>query len=107
MFKLQPATVYLVKEFDNVAMFPHEISGQFNRSLIDPSAVYEVSGEKIKATECTSPALPSADSPFGVYTGPTTTLPPRQPVHRRKGTSLRKTIALLSLSTPNWNKPMR
>ena len=65
-----------------------------------------MSGEEIKANEGTSPALPSADSPFGAYTGPTTTLPPRQPVHRRKGTSFRKTIALVSLSTPNWNKPM-
>ncbi len=36
VFKLQPSTIYLVKEFDNVAVFPHELSGRFNRSMIDP-----------------------------------------------------------------------
>lgn len=39
VFQLQPNTVYFVNEFDNVAVFPHETSGCFNLSLIDPSAV--------------------------------------------------------------------
>ena len=106
VFKLQPSTVYLVKEFDNIAVFPHESSGRFNRSLIDPSAVYEVSGEEFKANEITSAAAQqSAGSPFGAYTGPTAHLPPRQPLHRRKGSSFRKTMALVTLSIPNSNKP--
>ena len=54
---------------------------RFLEGLTDPSAVYEVSGEEVKASEGTSPALPSADQSFGAYTGPTTTLPPQQPVH--------------------------
>ena len=40
-----------MKEFDNVAVFPHETSGRFNRSAIDPTAVYEVSGEEAKPSE--------------------------------------------------------
>lgn len=45
MFQLQTNTVYFVKEFDNVAVFPHETSGRFNQTLIDPMSVYEVHGE--------------------------------------------------------------
>ena len=92
-FQAQPSTVYLVKEFDNIAVFPHESSGHSNRSLIDPSAVYEVSGEEFKANESTSAAAQqSAGSPFGAYTAH---LPPRQPLHRRKSSSFRKTMALV------------
>ena len=85
VFKLLPSTIY--KEYDTIAVFPHETSGQFNTSLIDPSAVYEASGEDVKAAKSTSTAHQSAGSALGAYTGPTAQLPPRQPVHRREGIS--------------------
>ena len=69
VFKLAPSTIYLVKEFDNVAVFPHKSTGRFNRSIIDPTAVYEVSGEELMGSDS---GTPSAESPFGAYSGPTT-----------------------------------
>ena len=111
VFQLQPHGIYLVKEFENVAVFPHETSGRFNRSLIHPSSVYVVNGEDVVETSNTSTSglsLPSSTSitPFGAYSGPTSHLPPRSSLTQwRKSTTFRKTIALVSLSAPNPNKP--
>lgn len=80
VFKLEPSTLYLVKElFDNVAVFPHEVSGRFNHSMIDQCAVYEVNGDEVKADTSTSSSTITA---FGAYTGSTAQLPPRQPAYR-------------------------
>ena len=107
VFHLQPNTVYLVNEFDNVAVFPHDTSGRFNRSLIDASAVYTVNGEEVTGS---TPATPSVNLspliPFGAYTGPTSQLlPPRPQLSRRRPTTFRKTVAVVSLSIPSSNKP--
>lgn len=45
LFKLEADTVYLQRQSDNVAVFPHEVSGRFSWSSIDITAVYSVYGE--------------------------------------------------------------
>ena len=110
VFHLQPTTVYLVNEFDNVAVFPHETSGRFNQALIDPSAVYAIHGEEVTGSTSNTPSHAvnlGALTPFGAYTGPTSQLPPPRPQLslRRRPTTFRKTIAIVSLSLPNSNKP--
>ena len=83
VFSLQPSTIYIVKEFDNVAVFPHESSGRFNSSLIDPSAIYEVHGEEVQ--QSTNESTVSKVSSFGAYTGPTAAqLPPRSQLSSRR-----------------------
>ena len=37
--------MYLLRQSDNVAVFPHEVSGRFSWSSIDITAVYLVYGE--------------------------------------------------------------
>ena len=109
VFQLQPNTVYLVNEFDNVAVFPNDTSGRFNRSLINPSAVYAVHGEEMGGSTPFTPS-PAANSgaltPFGAYHGPMSQLPPPRPQLslRRKSTTFRKTVAVVSLSYPSSNK---
>ena len=106
VFKLQPSSIYLVKEFDNVAVFLHELSGRFNHSLINPTATYEVNGEAMEQTGNDSAVPPSTVTPFGAFTGPTVNLPPHfQLVHRKKTSTCRKTMALISLSVPSSSKP--
>ena len=110
MFQLQPSSIYLVNEFDNIAVFPSETSGRFNRSAIESSAIYIVHGDEISSiSQANSPiASPSPVNPgaYGAYTGPTAFLPPpnMQAAKRRKST-FNKTIALVSLNSPNPNKP--
>lgn len=79
VFQLQASSLYLVKEFENVAVFPHETSGRFNRSLIDPTAVYMVHGDDLCHGHGSDTGTPSSSStPFGAYTGLTQNLsPPR------------------------------
>ena len=112
VFQLQPTTVYLVNEFDNVAVFLHETSGRFNRSLIDHSAVYAVHGEEVTGSTSNSPSRAvnlgaGALTPFGAYTGPTLQVPPPRPQLslRRRPTTFRKTVAVVSLSLPSSSKP--
>ena len=102
MFQLQPSSIYLVKEFDNVAVFPHETSGRFNRTLIDPSAVYTVHGDEISGAHTTPSSNPAVISSYGAYTGPTAHLPPSR-IHttQHRKSNFRKTLPLVSLSAPN------
>lgn len=111
VFKLQPAMVFLVKEFDSIALFPHETSGKFNQAQVDLAARYEVRGEEVEpSTACATPVAKDV-SPFGAFTGPTASLsavPHRLPplANRRKlVSSFRKTIMLVSLALQNPNKP--
>ena len=101
--------MYLVEEFANVAVFPHETSGCFNRTLIDPLALYAVHGDKLPSSHATNLPLVSSPSPsaYGAYVGPTQQVPPPRPqlAQRRKSNSYRKTIQVVSLSLPNQNKP--
>ena len=68
VFKLQPASLYLVKEFENVVIFPHEQSGRFNRSQVDSSYTYEVRGDEVSDPGTPSHAVVS--KLFSAYTGP-------------------------------------
>ena len=104
VFQLQASTVYLVREFENIAVFPHEASGRFNRALIDLSPIYAVHGEDMvsatpQATATPGPSVPSV--PFGAYTGPTLSRGVPCKAISKKPNSFRKTIALVSLTADN------
>ena len=117
VFKLQPASLYLVKEFENVVVFPHEQSGRFNRTQVDSSYTYEVHGDEVSDPGTPSHAVVS--KPFSAYTGPSyhsasspslSVSTPRQPTPfsaagRRKST-FRKTIALVSLTADTEALPV-
>ena len=105
VFQLQASTIYLVREFENLAVFPHEMSGRFNRSLIDASAVYAVHGEECGSPTPQAPAS-SVQSPIGAYTGPSSfhsTVPTAAltKATNRKPNCFRKTVALVSLTDDN------
>ena len=106
VFQVQASTIYLVREFEKVAVFPHEASGRFNRSLIDITAVYAVHGEDaVMGSATPQRAATTPTTPFGAYTGPSVSVPPgRTPVISRKANSFRKTVALVSL-TSDHSKP--
>ena len=99
--------VLFINEFDDVAVFPSETSGRFNHSAIDTSGIYIVNGEAVNVdtTPATSTSGVLSPSQFGAYTGPTSHIPPpRSSLSlRKKPTTFRKTIAVVSLS--NSNKP--
>ena len=103
VFQLQASTVYLVREFENIAVFPHEASGRFNHSLIDLSAVY--AGEDCRpATPRAATTTPGSSVPstlFGAYMEPTLShsVPSASTkVISRKSNSVRKTVSCLSKS---------
>ena len=50
-----PSTIYLVREFEKFAIFPHKGSGHFNRGLIDATTVCAVNGDDstIPHSRCT------------------------------------------------------
>ena len=109
MFRVQPSSLYLLKEFQNVAIFPHEKSGRFNRSQFDSRYVYEVHGDEVAVPG--TPTQPDVPKPFGAYTGPShdgtlssASLPSRAIVNTpfsatgQKRKTLCKTVALVSLS---------
>ena len=80
-----------MKEFENVAVFPHKVSGRFNHSLTDPTTNYEVNGETMEQTGNDSASSPSPVSPFGAFTGPTVSLPPHfQLVHRMETRAIKR-----------------
>ena len=91
-----------------MAVFPNEISGRFNRALIDKSAIYNVHGDEMSSAD-TRPSPSQTPGAFGAYTGPTAPalLSPNTSAglvsHKRKK-SFSKTIALVSLSSPDPNK---
>ena len=72
--------------------------------MIDTSAEYEVSGEEVATDTGTSTTPRNAMTSFGAYTGPTAQLPLCQPIHCCKGSW--KTLALVTLSSPNSDKPL-
>ena len=109
VFQLQSSSIYLVNEFDNVAVFPNETSGRFNRSLIDMDAVYNVHGDEISMHSSHSSHAQPAGA-FGAYAGPTAPALLRPSTasvsaHKRRKSAFNKTIALVCLSSPDPNKP--
>ena len=113
-FRLKPGSLYLAEEFDNMVIFPHENSGQFNRQQVDPSCSYEVNGDELAVSVTPSTHASSPAQPFGGYTGPSHqpkipsmprfTTSVSNPVATRKKT-LRKTIVLVSLACTSGDKP--
>lgn len=109
MFQLQPSSIYLVKDFEDIAVFPHEASGRFNRTLIELTSVYTVHGEEsvVHSATPSAPLSSPSSSAYRAYTGPTQHVPPprSQLTQRRKSATFRKTLQVVSLSLPNQNKP--
>ncbi len=114
---MQQSSLYLVKEFDNFPVFSNENSGRFDESLIDPHETYYVHGLDVVTSSAGSSVAKVLESPspspYGAYCGATTAFrsqgTTRTPIHRRKGygNTHQKTIALVSLSAFDHNKPKR
>lgn len=116
MFKMDPETIYLLKDFDNRALFPGP-SGRFNPSHVDPRCTYEVLGDDA------SSALGRArdtSQPFGAYSSfnssqmpssssssgyPRPHPPPSYVGKARQQPKVRKNIVLVTLSLPDSDKP--
>ena len=108
VFRLQPSSLYLAEEFDNIVIFPYEQSGIFNKQQIDSRCSYQVHGDEVVVPT-------SHGAPFGGYTGPShqhmipSTLPPPPsptfPAAGRKKNTFRKTIVLVSLTSTSADKP--
>ena len=108
VFRLQPSSLYLAEEFDNIVIFPHEQSGRFNKQQIDSRCSYEVHGDEVVApTSHGAPfwwlywSFPSACNSFNV----TSPHPPTFPAAGRKKNTFRKTIVLVSLTSTSADKP--
>ena len=107
VFQVKASTIYLVREFEIVAVFPHEASGRFNRGLIDATAVYAVHGDDATTSPQQTHMSPASVpvTPFGAYTGPTVSVPARTMLSKRgQSNSFRKSISLVSISS-DYNKP--
>ena len=64
-FSIQPP-IHLIKEFENIVVFPNESSGKFTPSALLSGALYEVHGSTL--TELTpSTTLRNPPTPFGAY----------------------------------------
>ena len=111
-FRLESSSIYLIKEFDNQAVFPGQ-SGRFNPSQIDPYYTYEVHGDPLHVSTAASSQAASQEnvSPFGAYPVPASTPLSAQPVkYFARGqpcaSKVSKTIVLVTLQGPgNGDKP--
>lgn len=110
MFKVEPDSIHLLKEFDNKVLFPGP-SGRFNPIQLDGSFTYEVLGDEIVIGRARDSA-----QPFGAYSSPQavqSSLPrPPHPPHaigskitKHQQPKVQKTIALVTLSYPESHKP--
>lgn len=111
VFKVLPSSLYLVKEFEGMVIFPHEQTGRFNRQVIDVHSSYEVHGEKSPGSSMATTHTPPS-VPFGAYTGPSPhpatgllSSPVTFSASGRKKSTFRKTIALVSLSRAPTDRP--
>ena len=111
MFRVVPLSLYLVKEFEGMVIFPHEQTGRFNRQLIDVRSSYEVHGEEVPGSSAAMTHAPPS-TPFGMYTGPSPhpatgllSSPVAFSASGRKKSTFRKTIALVSLSPAPADRP--
>ena len=67
---LEPATVFLVGEIDNTAIFPTDTGG-FRTTQISPGMTYEVHRElAAKGQQPHSDTSAQQNSPYGLYTAP-------------------------------------
>ena len=73
--------------------------------------MYVVHGDEILGSQAPNTSVlhsvsPGVLSSYGAYTGPTANVPPpRTQVAQRRKSNFRKTVALVSLTSPNPNKP--
>ena len=109
IFRLESSSIYLIKEFDNQAIFPGQ-SGRFNPAQIDPYYSYEVHGDPLPELTAATPQAASQENitPFGAYPIPRNTsrsvtcTPLSQPVKsgRPCASKVSKTIILVTLQSP-------
>ena len=103
------SSIYLIKEFDNQAIFPGQ-SGRFNPAQIVSYCSYEVHGDPLPELTAATPQIASQGSitPFGAYLIPRNTstsvtcTPVSQPVKsvargRPCASKVSKTIILVTL----------
>ena len=104
LFKLDPSSVYLVEEVANVVLFPIH-NGRFKTAQVKPGYTYEVHGDQPTSKEAPASASPGGyGTPYGAYTNPyDSTISFANPPRAKK--PLQKTIALVSLSSKDKNKP--
>ena len=114
MFKLEPGTIYLLKEFEDHAIFPGP-SGRFNPSHIVAACGYQVMGDDTAL----SGRGKDTSQPFGSYTGGDLSAFGRQSspyphphppsftasLRGQQQKVNRKTIILVTLSSPDSDKP--
>ena len=107
LFKLEPATVFLVEEIDNTAIFPTDTS-RFCTTQISPGMTYEVHGElAAKGQQPHSDTSAQPNSPYGLYTTPvfaSSQRPHSTPINQPHFTrvpkkAIRKAISLVSLTS--------
>ena len=110
LFKLEPSSVYLVEELDNVVLFPIH-NGRFKVAQVKPGFTYEVHGDEPTSSSKeapTSAVTPGGfGSPFGAYASlyDSATPFPNPPHAPRSKKPIRKTIILVSLSSKDKDKP--
>lgn len=87
LFKLDPATVYLMEEIKSLVLFLLD-NGKFKSNQIVADGTYEVHGNPIKPSDSSQR---SAGSPFGAYTNPTyhSDLPPPHPPRSLKSNKIK------------------
>ena len=99
MFRVKASSLHLSKEFNNQFVFPHGPSKRFNFQHLDSRSRYEVHGDPI--------ARNTSASPFGSYTGVSMPQTPRPlfSAGKRKKSTFRKTIVLVSLTNAASDRP--
>jgi hypothetical protein len=108
IFRLESSSIYLIKEFDNQAVFPGQLE-RFNPAQIDPYS-YEVRGDPLQELTAATPQAASQENilPFGAYPLPRNTsrsAPASQPIKsvargRPCARKVSKTIILVTLHAP-------
>ena len=108
LFKIDPASVYLVEEIDNSAIFPSD-TGQFQSPQILAGMTYEVHGER-KSNNESSPSS-HTQTPYGSYPSPLfassrsfkalQALPPARVPKK----AIRRAVSLVSLTAADPTKP--
>ena len=106
------APIHLVKEFDNVVIFPHEGTGRFNPSSLSPGSTYDVQGQVQSSPPTPGEFSQQVASPFGSYPASRFMAVPSAPVPHPPSVPpkfnrrvIKKTILLASLSTRDMSRP--
>ena len=93
LFKLEPQSIYLAEEIENMIIFPLE-NGKFKLNQLLIGNTYEVYGNGRQLDSVMS--LP-VSTPFGAYVNPTFPPPPHPP-RAAKPISIKKSIVIINVS---------